>query len=226
MDAAAPEPVPPQPGPRAPRSRLSFDPTATVVLTVVFTVTGYAYTLRGAHPALVALYASGAADTLALLFLTVTADAGTLPSASRPDPDWRASPTAPPPPPPPTPTPSSRPSLVRTRARREAVRLGASLPPGWSVDPWGQAQRQRPRAGANGAPAEAAGVGGGDALVEKYCMTCHIWCPARASHCGVCGFCRDRFDRHFPFIGNCVARDNHAFSRGFCWRRRCHPAYW
>ena len=24
---------------------------------------------------------------------------------------------------------------------------------------------------------------------EKYCATCNIWRPPRASHCNICGFC-------------------------------------
>mmetsp|Transcript_18522 Transcript_18522/g.25660 ORF Transcript_18522/g.25660 Transcript_18522/m.25660 type:complete len:373 (+) Transcript_18522:121-1239(+) len=46
---------------------------------------------------------------------------------------------------------------------------------------------------------------------ERYCATCHIWRPPRASHCSVCNFCFQRFDHHCPAMGTCIARDNHRF---------------
>jgi len=50
-----------------------------------------------------------------------------------------------------------------------------------------------------------------DGSLEKYCNTCNIWRPPRASHCSQCGFCMERFDHHCQVIGNCVARCNHRF---------------
>jgi hypothetical protein len=33
-------------------------------------------------------------------------------------------------------------------------------------------------------------------LTCRYCSTCNIWRPPRASHCTTCGFCFQRFDHH------------------------------
>lgn len=42
----------------------------------------------------------------------------------------------------------------------------------------------------------------------RYCVTCNIWRPPRASHCAVCGHCMARFDHHCPVVGTCVAQRN------------------
>ena len=44
----------------------------------------------------------------------------------------------------------------------------------------------------------------------RFCTTCHIWRPARASHCAECGFCVARHDHHCGVMGTCVAQRNHA----------------
>mmetsp|Transcript_364 Transcript_364/g.514 ORF Transcript_364/g.514 Transcript_364/m.514 type:complete len:256 (+) Transcript_364:82-849(+) len=46
---------------------------------------------------------------------------------------------------------------------------------------------------------------------KKWCRTCHIWRPPRASHCGICGYCVERFDHHCGVVGNCIGRRNHRF---------------
>lgn len=49
----------------------------------------------------------------------------------------------------------------------------------------------------------------------KWCRTCEIIRPPRASHCPDCDHCVLRFDHHCPFVNNCVGQRNYHFFVGF-----------
>lgn len=55
----------------------------------------------------------------------------------------------------------------------------------------------------------------GSTVQYRWCHTCLIYRPPRASHCRECNRCFLRFDHHCPWVGNCIAEANHRFFTGF-----------
>ena len=55
----------------------------------------------------------------------------------------------------------------------------------------------------------------GNTVVDKWCETCRLWRPPRASHCSQCHRCFYRFDHHCPVTGTCIAEANQRFFVSF-----------
>ncbi|CAE8597696.1 unnamed protein product [Polarella glacialis] len=65
------------------------------------------------------------------------------------------------------------------------------------------------RGGARNLPVELTSRG------YRWCRTCRIMRPPRASHCPDCDNCVMRYDHHCPFVNNCVGQRNYHFFFGF-----------
>ena len=43
---------------------------------------------------------------------------------------------------------------------------------------------------------------------RRFCRTCLIWRPKKASHCAICNHCVKEFDHHCKYVNNCIGPRN------------------
>ncbi|CAH9102429.1 unnamed protein product [Cuscuta europaea] len=49
----------------------------------------------------------------------------------------------------------------------------------------------------------------GHTIMVKYCDTCLLYRPPRASHCSICNNCVQKYDHHCEWLGQCIGLTTH-----------------
>jgi ABC-type multidrug transport system fused ATPase/permease subunit len=52
---------------------------------------------------------------------------------------------------------------------------------------------------------------------KRFCKTCKIWRPERASHCSVCDCWVEVYDHHWPYLNNWIGQRNYKYFIFFLW---------
>lgn len=104
----------------------------------------------------------------------------------------------------------SDPGIIPRREVILATKSAAKLEARLGYDPLAQGSVPLDgRGGARNLPVELTSRG------YRWCRTCRIVRPPRASHCPDCDNCVLRYDHHCPFVNNCVGQRNYHFFFGF-----------